>query len=344
MTRFSDLPCPAYHLRPNKAIDRLLFVEFLRTYSRWRSKIPSTYIGLGGAFLEDFRLMSQEFPELSLVCIERDAETKKRQIFHKCSSRMRFYLGTYSEYLATQFPTHKPVVVWADYTQMTRECLSEVSGTVRKAVEGSMIRFTVKAESPAFGTLGIKARKFPERMPVEKEKAFAEFRDSFRSRMAVDRVVFPNEWFEWQSFSIEGYPRLLSRMLTAVANGACSAPKRILPLHAAMYSDGTIMMSWTALVCHDADFSPLHEHFRRTCEYYSLAESGIALIDVPILTTKERLAIAKLLPTKNVDGVRTAKSLGYLLDGEASDTETKHKLEQYELYFRLYPHFGKIVP
>ena len=46
---------PPYHLRTNKAVDRLLLVELLRVLEA--NGGPFSYYSLGGPFLEDLRVM-----------------------------------------------------------------------------------------------------------------------------------------------------------------------------------------------------------------------------------------------------------------------------------------------
>ena len=53
MSAGSSLP---YRLRPNKAVDRELFLSLLMRLAPALSLEKYHYVGLGGPFLEDFRL------------------------------------------------------------------------------------------------------------------------------------------------------------------------------------------------------------------------------------------------------------------------------------------------
>jgi len=343
MTRLSQSKHPAYHLRPNKAVDRLLFLELLRTLELHGSKLPDTYVGLGGPFLEDFRLLSQEFPQMELVCVERDEETHKRQLFHLCSSRMVCVHGPLGDYIATSFPSDKPVAIWMDYTEMRRESLSELADIVRKAVPGSLIRVTVRAETPIYD-LGVSRKRCPPRVPSAKRAEFERLRDLYRTDMAVDEAAFRAEWFHWRSFSPEEFPQLLARMIRAAAEASCSRPKAFLPLHTVKYSDGTIMLSKTGLICREEERDSLALHFQEHCHYCSADPDAMDEIDVPILTTKERLHLEGILPSKQANGEACLGKLGYLIEGDTEEEASRRKMEQYERYYRLYPYFGKVVP
>ena len=63
-------------------------------------------------------------------------------------------------------------------------------------------------------------------------------------------------------------------------------------------------------------------------------------IDVPILSTKERLHLEKCLPTKTKTGRSLSRALGYRID----NTESQHleKLKQYEKFYQYYPYFARI--
>jgi hypothetical protein len=281
---------------------------------------------------------------MKLMCVEVDQETCKRQQFHICSSKMKCFPITLGSFIATRFPSDQPVIVWADYTDLTRECLGEVADIVRKALPGSLIRATVRAESPVPRRLHLSGFRYPPSVPPKKKPDFENIRHSYSTDMAIDGVVFPSEWFGWGDFSLDGFPRILARMIRAVLEGSCTHPKKFLPLHTVKYSDGTIMLSITGLICLEADYDLLVQHFRDHCDYFSEDFEKINEIDVPSLTTKERLHLDRILPTQSSDGKAAIKRLGYLIEGDGSKEASRRKMEQYEKFYRLYPYFGKVVP
>jgi len=346
MSRLSESKHPSYHLRPNKAIDRFIFLELLRTLELL-SHHPFreyTYVSLGGPFLEDFRLISQQFPRMKLICVEKDVETFKRQLFHVCSRNMQCIRSSLGDFVATRFPSDRPVVVWADYTDMSRECLGEVADIARKAVPGSLLRATVRAESPVPKRLSLLSHRYPPQVPPKKKADFERIRNYYSTDMAVDGIAFPSEWFQWSDFSLERFPRLLARMIRAATKGSCTNPKTFLPLHTVKYSDGTIMLSMTGLICLVDECEFLARHFREHCVFYSVDSDEVDVIDVPSLTMKERLHLESILPTADANGEECVKTLGYLIEGDESEPASRRKMEQFEKYYRLYPYFGKIEP
>lgn len=343
MTWLSPHQHPPYHLRPNKAVDRFTFVELLRTLDRIKSLRDYVYIGFGGPFLEDFRLLAQVFPNLELISIESDREIHKRQKFHRCSSNMQVLHRKFEDYLAAEFPSDRKVIVWADYTDMARERLVETADIARRLEPWSVFRITVRAETPVRNKLNL-GKFIPPSVPRKKKKAFRELQKSYRDDWTVDEISFDHQWFSWASFSDEGFPVLLMRMIKAVIAGACLPPKEFVPLHTVKYSDGTIMLSLTGIFCLDEEKEQILNHFMEYGKLWRDEDSSVDEIDVPILTTKERLTLDKILPVADCTGTTCAQELGYLIDGDATEAASARKLQHYEKYYHLYPYFGKLVP
>jgi hypothetical protein len=84
-----EMKHPPYHLRVNKAVDRFMLIEILDTLARELGSLQDyKYYGLGGPFLEDFRLMSEHFTDLPLVSVESSEHTHRRQKFHRCAKNI----------------------------------------------------------------------------------------------------------------------------------------------------------------------------------------------------------------------------------------------------------------
>ena len=104
------------------------------------------------------------------------------------------------------------------------------------------------------------------------------------------------------------------------------------------------MLSTTGIVCKEEEKERVLEHFRHRFPFLSQDANGTETIDVPFLTTKERMHLEGLIPVKINNGLETNAHLTYLIEGDNSDELSKYKMAQYEKYHRLYPYFGKLVP
>jgi len=333
---------PSYHLRPNKAVDRLVLIELLRAFEHVQSLEDHVYVGFGGPFLEDFRLVNAVFPNLEMISIKSDRETYERQKFHLCSRNMEAKNCQFEEFLSTMFPSDRPTIVWADYTDLDRKCFIEGSDVARQAAPWSVYRITVRAETSVYDALKIEHR--PEHLPKHLQQEFASFRRDYLAQMTVEGVSYDEDRFNWENFTEENYPALLAHMILSVLSASCTRPKTFLPLNAAKYSDGTIMLSVTGVFCEEEDRERLLEHFKRTCPLYLSNSETVDEIDVPVLTTKERLHLEGLLPTRDCDGISCLRGLGYLIEGDDSKVLSTRKMKHYEKYYRLYPYFAKLLP
>ena len=65
-------------------------------------------------------------------------------------------------------------------------------------------------------------------------------------------------------------------------------------------------------------------------------------LDVPFLSTKERLRLQEHLPCPANAGVALSNVLGYLIDNGKKISEKK--LEEYAAFYRYYPYFIKAIP
>jgi hypothetical protein len=336
--KLSDSKTPAYHLRPNKAIDRLIFLELLRSIDQFYSLKNHIYIGFGGPFLDEFRLLAQLFPGLKSISIEKDKEIFKRQLFHRCSSQMEPMNCTFTDFLDNHFPSDYPVIIWADYTEMQRSCLLETADIAHRASLGSIYRLTLRAETP------IRARfKYGPKIPVRAHNDFSDFVADYIKDMTIDGISYDPNLFTWGNFSDNNFPLLLAKMIHSILSGSSSHPKTFLPLHASKYSDGTIMLSITGMFCLQDETEKIIKHFNKNFPFYCGSDQ-LEEIDVPVLTTKERLALEHVLPNPNCTGDSCIDALGYLIEGDDSEVASLRKMNHYEKYYRFYPYFGKLSP
>ena len=77
MSTGSSLP---YRLRPNKAVDRELFLSLLMRLAPKFALERYHYVGLGGPFLEDFRMIHGRLGIAKMTCIETEEQVHKRVV------------------------------------------------------------------------------------------------------------------------------------------------------------------------------------------------------------------------------------------------------------------------
>jgi Putative O-methyltransferase len=150
MSSGGNLP---YQLRPNKAVERLLFVELLnRLNAPLGIGRDYEYFGFGGPQMEDFRLINECFPDMKMVSIEREEQVLKRQRFNRPHTNVRCKRQTSSD-LVANFPTRTKAIIWLDYTEPgEREAqVTEFQHIIRRVREFGIVKITMNANPASLG-------------------------------------------------------------------------------------------------------------------------------------------------------------------------------------------------
>ncbi len=222
---------PAYHLRRNKMADRFAFIEAISRLGRLapRGLRDYTYYGLGGPYLEDCRLLYEFCPEVRLVSIEKDEETRKRQKFHRPCRTLRIIPADVTSYIAQFNPTNNKSVFWLDYTDLEYSCFEDFKALLTAVLPGSMIKVTLRAEPTDYWS-GTK----------KKIRQTEEFRAKFASVMPISGLDPPKMLRRFADF--------LQRMVQIAAQQAlppAASPMTFIPVSSFCYSDGTGMFTLT---------------------------------------------------------------------------------------------------
>ena len=308
---------PPYHLRVNKAIDRFLLVEILDILKKYCDISDYTYYGFGGPFLEDCRLINNRYPEINIVSIEKNEQTFKRQQFHQFSKNLELRCEDFTNFLAN-FPSTSTgrEIFWLDYTDLKFGHFDDFMSILGKVSEKSIVKITIRAE------------------PGEKIEIWEEFQQKY------DKIL-PASAKKTDIERLLPFTKLLQGMIHIASQQALPASGESIfqLLDSSHYSDQTHMLSITGIVCNKSEVSEIKQWFK-SWHFVNLKWDDPRKIDVPILSTKERLYLEKYLPTKAKTGHSLSRALGYRID----DTESKHiaKLKQYEEFYQYYPYFARV--
>jgi hypothetical protein len=317
-----------YHLRQNKAIDRNLFIDLLGRIGRYRNISDYQYIGFGGPFLEDFKLLHASLRLKKMTSLEQSEEVVKRQNFNKPVSSINPLKKTSGEYL-TEFDFDSPSIVWFDYTSAKDLGiqLGEVELLVRKLNAGDVVKVTFNAASEPLGK--------PTDGADLKEFRLAEFRN--RASVYAPAHVDSDE------MANANYPSLLLRCIeSAMKRGLDTKPRCIIfPLSAFVYADGQQMLTLSAIILEEIDHSKFLSETRLShWPYHCKDWQDLRSISVPNLSAKERMHVEALLPDE-VDVAKILGSLGYYVGETQSDGEKL--MTNFVDYYRQYPWYSRIV-
>ncbi len=336
---------PPYHLRLNKAVDRLTLMDAIDRLRNLSALSEYTYYGLGGPYLEEFRLLYESHPEMAMVSIENDKETFKRQAFHLPCGNVRIERESLRSFLARYEPVDRKCIFWLDYTGLEYSCFEDFQVLLRKAVAGSMVKITLRAEprdyytelqEPVANLSRIGSNHEVSRpAPVLRDEKADQFREKFRAIMPNPSATPPA--------TLAGLASMLQGMLRIAAQEELRGAVGIIfqPISSFHYNDGTGMFTFTGLLCMRSEEAKVREAFGNWA-FANLDWADPLQIDVPTLSTKERLHLQRWLPCQDSPGETLRLKLGYMIGNGKKDTEAL--LGQYAVFHRRFPYFMRGIP
>jgi hypothetical protein len=326
---------PPYHLRVNKAADRFALIEAIRRLPGLGGELKEyTYYGLGGPYLEDMRLLYEFYPEITEVSIEIDKEIRKRQEFHRpcASNTLQLEVGDIGAYVRLYEPNDKKSIFWLDYTGLDFSCFGDFMALLPKLAPGSMVKVTLRADPRDYWVISRKDEK-----PVKSKKRETEkFRVKFDTLMPQSVTNLP-----WK---VADFAHLVQQMLQISVQQALSAQSTntdFHPISSFFYSDGTWMFTATGIVWTRDEGKIIKEAYK-DWEFANLTWDNPRLIDIPDLSTRERLQLQHCLPCDKSPGEALYAELGYLIDEDVPKSEAA--LEQYAAFHRYFPYFLRGTP
>lgn len=333
---------PPYHLRINKAVDRLLLVNMMRALLPEPKKCA--YYGMGGPFLEDLRLIDYIFPQIKLESIDNRLQTIKRQEFHRFRRDLQLTQSDVGRFISSYDPDDKPeevAVFWLDYTGLGVASLTDFGSLLKKVPLGSIARITLRAE--------------PDKSLQHLEGHLSE--QSLNNVRALKDQKFRDRW---QSYLSAGYEsdcvshavfartvQLMVRNAISQALDTSGSTRDFLHIHSVRYSDDTQMLSITGVI-YDRNKSESSPPPKLAREFFVEKLQDIPNvnfdwdkepenIDIPALTLKERMKLEEHFPLPDGNqGKFLSDQLGYEIYSETEDPE---RLLQYAKFYREYPNF-----
>lgn len=335
MNNAASLP---YHLRVNKAIDRNLFVDLLKYVGKQFDFNNYVYIGMGGPFLEDFKLLHSNFIFKNMISIDSDDKTVERQLFNRPFSCMDIRKESSGSFIATyDFPD--PTIIWLDYTSFKiYDQLNEILSLVSNLYHGDLVKITLNANVDNLDNEiedHCDICKFLE-MPAEK-KCEARLK-AFKNKM---NEFAPSTLGKDDFTSLHFSTCLLRCLYTACERGLEGKDNLCFqPLSAFDYADGQRMLSACGMIL---DKSKRDEFIGKTkidsWSEKSLSWEDVLSINVPDLSAKERLAIESDLPGTMINQIMDKFS--FCVPG--NEREAKCKMCNFMRYYRQYPHYSRVL-
>lgn len=316
-----------YHLRTNKAVDRLLFLELCEKLNP-ALNIDScyNYIGFGGPQMEDFRLLHEKFPNLPMLCIEQSEAVMARQKFNCPHTQVQFPIEAQtSEAWLKEWTPNAPVLLWFDYAQKSerKSQFNEFQTLLSIAPSGSIIRITLNAD-----------------LPLGKDRSETEKLHSLRNQFAklLPPTISADDMVPGQ------FPTVIAQMVQVAAECVLhAADERMFhPLLITTYSDSNQMITITGVLDQKEKCATLIKSTSISqWPYYAKSWTDIRTINMPELTLKERIHVNQLLPKSAKDAQDIQCKLGFQIDEKTHISLSK--IKNYTEFYRHFPHFGRVA-
>ena len=323
----------AYHLRPNKAIDRNLFIALLERVGRVRNVSDYEYIGFGGPMLEDYKALHAALRITRMHSIERDEHTFKRQRFNKPAGFVNLHFKDSGDFFRTHAFSQEGTIVWLDYVDFKQKTQLDELVSVASGLDcHDVIKITLNANATNLGE--------EDKPPHERAKLrLTNFIQRMGDYAPPDLTA--------ADMQAKAFPRTLQACVKRALGGLPSGHggRYFQILSSFLYSDGQPMLTVTGIIFKTPARAAAAE-FKRISRlsrwpFANLDWAAPLPISVPALTAKERMRLDEVLPfARGSDAqwqARLERHLGYK-PGSAPDS-----LAHYARYYRTYPHFSRIV-
>jgi hypothetical protein len=323
-----------YHLRTNKNIERQLFIELLKKINHFQNLSEYTYIGFGGQFLEEYKILYSSFEIKKMISMEIEELVHQRQEFNKPLSCIEC-LHTDSTSFIEEYNRDSigATIIWLDYTNMDLYTqLKDSEDILNKLEHGDIFKITLNANpsnltSSNSGLAGSELHK--KRMEVYQEKV-SEY--------------FPPSVTDETMMTTKKYPKVLKNTLKIMIDKVFREKSlNFITLTSFVYEDGQQMFTLTGLVI---DENSCSEFFRVTqleaWKFFTNQDNEITFIDVPWLSVKEKTLIDQYMPLeigKDISEIHDTIGLNL---SEKNIEDSREKLNEYSNYFHVMPQFMKI--
>lgn len=319
-----------YHLRSNKYVDRSIFMELLSKINSSKKLSDYRYVGFGGPYMEDFKLIHSLFSLTDLTSIEYDEEVKKRQEFNKPIGCMNIKNMTSGKYI-DEYEEGRNSIIWLDYAEAgaLSEQITEFETILSKLTENDVIKITLNANPACLydvNQLKEGQNLFQERLAVLEGHFGNHLPPNIKPEMMTRKPLV--------KIMLQSLKHIISSVFPPVTEMTFKL------LTAFSYSDSKHqMLTFTGIILNREKVNDFMINSGiLDWEYYINEHDEPMVIELPDLSIKERLAIDALLPCNEPAIIQD--SLSFLFD--ENEKKSKSKIESYMKYYRHYPHYFRI--
>jgi len=320
---------PFYHIRPNKHIDRYLFISCLNRLNSIVNIRKHRYIGFGSYYFDDFKQIHDELNITSMISLESDQTIFKRASFNVPYKCIKVVNQTSTDYISGSKWGKKKNIIWLDYNSPSDIAtqFSDVAALTNIMNNNDVFRVTFNANVASLGsTEGSK----------EDPNKLKQFRlENLKTRIGEH---FPTD-ITANDFTSKKYPlvilRCFKKMIEKLFVETKYDPRFLLPLFSTVYKDGQTMVTFTGIVLENHNDEKRIKKEFKDLNFVNFAWDKPSIINIPELTTKEILKINQLLPSKKAKK-QLIEKFNFIFDDAESE------IDSYISFYKYYPSFQMV--
>ena len=318
---------PFYHLRPNKYVDRCLFVAALERLNTTINLSGYKYIGFGSFMFDDFKLLHDRLNIESMISLEADPTVRNRAEYNMPYNCIQIINQTSTDYISGGEWDGEKTIIWLDYTAPSAlaQQFNDVAALSSILNVHDIVRITLNANPTSLGK-------------CKDDSNLQEYRlNSLRERIGEYVPVDTKK----EEMTAKNYPILLLKCLHKMLGELFKETKYdnrfALPLFSTAYQDGQMMLTFMFVVLDDHEEE---KHIRESFSEHSFVNfewDKPSILTIPELTVKEILEINKLLPSNNAQE-QLKERFGFIFNGSDCD----EKIKSYIDFYKYYPSYHKV--
>lgn len=321
----------SYNIRPNKFVERKLFLELLRIACP-ENEEKYVYVSMGGPQLQDLTDLHFELGWKNLISLEYDGLVFERQKFNArpgCLECLNIKTGDFIEQFdsyATKFDRHQ-FVIWLDFADSKKraEQLNEYSQLVSVLDVGDIVKITMNANLET-----IKAKVLPN-------ETLDEFEKRRLNCLKVSLGDYSPRQLSSENLNYMGFVKAICEAIDTASTKSLEHKRNLakLPLSIFLYNDGNHpMVTYTIKIVKGSGFDSEREDLRKRWKYLPSSPIDFSELNIPNLSLKERIFIESLLFSKKNHSELHAEIPFKFAQAESTSLEI---LGQYIEHYRRYP-------
>lgn len=325
----ADVP---YQLRPNKFVDRRIFIEALARLAMPKGSENYIYVSMGGNHLVDHCAVYRELGIAAQFSFDRDRNTVARQIFNRPTDRTvcreidSADLASSLDDIASLYPSKPNLIVWLDYTEARsrRTQLQEAEQVLLRLRHGDIFRITMNAD-----VSNLKQGSGEPEARAARRAAY--LRDSIGDAMPTQITAINDDPLD--------FPRVLLSCISLMTDRVrAQKPQiRFVPVLSTTYADGQRMLTAMCAVVEEGASEKFPNDAFHRWTFASKRWDQVHDISVPLLSAKERFKLDGSLKKSARKMLATLKFLPM-----ADEPASLAALVNYKRYQRFYPAFRHV--